>query len=69
MKESTSLVFTGDIGFDRYMEGRWEDKDLIDKEVLSFLHSGDHVVANVEDRFLMFPPIRPQKAQFSLCIP
>ena len=55
MKESTSLVFTGDIGFDRYMEGRWEDKDLIDEEVLSFLHSGDHVVANVEGPILDVP--------------
>ena len=55
MKESTSLVFTGDIGFDRYMEGKWEDKDLIAKEVLSFLHSGDHVVANVEGPILDGP--------------
>ncbi len=55
MKESTSLVFTGDIGFDRYMEGKWEDKDLIAKEVLSFLHSGDHVVANVEGPILDAP--------------
>ena len=47
-KESTSLVFTGDIGFDRYMDGKWEDDELISPEVLSFLHSGDHVIANVE---------------------
>ena len=44
----TSLVFTGDIGFDRYMEGKWEDPDLIAPEVLDFLHSANHVIANVE---------------------
>lgn len=48
MKETTSIVFTGDIGFDRYMDGQWEDENLLSKEILDFLHSGDHVVANVE---------------------
>ncbi|MCF0114924.1 MAG: CapA family protein [Erysipelotrichaceae bacterium] len=43
-----SFVFTGDIGFDRYMEGQWDDEELLSQEVLDFLHSGDHVVANVE---------------------
>ncbi len=48
MKNKTSLVFTGDIGFDRYMYGKWDDENLISKEILDFLHSADHVVANVE---------------------
>ena len=48
MKKETSLVFTGDIGFDRYMYGKWEDDELISKEVLNFLHSANHVIANVE---------------------
>lgn len=48
MKKSSSIVITGDIGFDRYMAGRWKDDDLLAPEVLSFLHSGDHVLANVE---------------------
>ncbi len=48
MKNKSSLVFTGDIGFDRFMYGKWEDEELISSEVLSFLHSADHVVANVE---------------------
>lgn len=43
-----SLVFTGDIGFDRYMDGKWDDDALIAPQVLDFLHSGDHVIANVE---------------------
>lgn len=48
MKNKTSLVFTGDIGFDRYMYGKWNDSELISGEILNFLHSANHVVANVE---------------------
>lgn len=48
MKDKTSLVFTGDIGFDRYMYGKWEDENLLSSDVLNFLHSADHVIANVE---------------------
>ncbi len=48
MAETVSLVFTGDIGFDKYMDGKWNDEELISDEILDFLHSGDHVVANVE---------------------
>ena len=48
MKEKTSLVFTGDVGFDKYMYGKWEDKELISCDVLDFLRSADHVVTNVE---------------------
>ncbi|MCQ2533313.1 MAG: CapA family protein [Clostridia bacterium] len=47
-KDKCSIVFTGDIGFDKYMFGKWDDEDLLSEEVLDFLHSGDHVVANVE---------------------
>lgn len=48
MKDKTSLVFTGDIGFDRYMYGKWDDEELLSREVLDFLNSADHVIANVE---------------------
>ncbi len=48
MKDKTSLVFTGDIGFDRYMYGKWDDDNLLSSDVLQFLHSADHVIANVE---------------------
>ncbi len=48
MKEKTSLVFTGDVGFDRYMYGKWDDGNLISKEILEFLHSANHVITNVE---------------------
>ncbi len=47
-KRETSIVFTGDIGFDRYMAGKWEDENLLSEEVLAFFYSGDHVCANVE---------------------
>ena len=46
--DRTSFVFTGDIGFDKYMDHKWEDEELISKDVLSFLHDSDHVVINVE---------------------
>ena len=47
-KNGTSIVFTGDIGFDRYMDRKWEDENLLSKEVLEFFHSAEHVCANVE---------------------
>ena len=47
-KKKTSIVFTGDIGFDRYMDHRWEDEHLLSATVLDFFHSADHTVANVE---------------------
>ena len=47
-KSKTSIVFTGDIGFDRYMDRRWEDENLLSKPVLDFFHSADHTCANVE---------------------
>ena len=48
LEETTTLVFTGDIGFDHYMDRKWEDEDLISDEVLAYLHAADHVIANVE---------------------
>ena len=46
--KNTSIVFTGDIGFDKFMDRKWEDEGLLSEEVLHFLHSGNHVLANVE---------------------
>lgn len=57
MKGKTTLVFTGDIGFDKYMDGKWDDEDLLSAEVLSFLKTADHVITNVEG-----PLCTPQKA-------
>lgn len=47
-KSRTSIVFTGDIGFDRYMDRKWEDENLLSQGVLDFFRSADHTVANVE---------------------
>ena len=47
-RNSTSVIFTGDIGFDRYMAGKWEDETLLAQPVLDFFRSADHTVANVE---------------------
>lgn len=47
-KKKASILFTGDIGFDRYMDRRWEDSELLSPALLDFFHSADHVVANVE---------------------
>jgi len=54
-KSKTSIVFTGDIGFDRYMDRRWEDENLLSKPVLDFFHSADHTVANVEGTLIDAP--------------
>ncbi len=48
MKENTVISFTGDIGFDSYMNGRWEDPGLISSDILDFIRGSDHVVVNVE---------------------
>ena len=49
-KETTSIVFTGDIGFDKYMFGQWDDENLLSDEVLKFLHS---VVPTIQYDFTM----------------
>lgn len=48
MKKSTRLIFTGDIGFDHYMDHKWEDEELLDSSILRFFDTADHVIANVE---------------------
>ncbi|MBO6108683.1 MAG: CapA family protein, partial [Eubacterium sp.] len=48
MKDSTVLTFTGDIGFDHFMENRWEDDELVAKEILDVMRASDHVIINVE---------------------
>ena len=47
-KDMTSIVFTGDIGFDRYMDRRWEDENLLSEPILDFFRGAGHVAANVE---------------------
>ena len=47
-ESDTSIVFTGDIGFDKYMSEQWRNKDLLSGKVRGFLNSSNHVVVNVE---------------------
>lgn len=48
MKSETTLTFTGDIGFDKYMDGKWDDENLLSKDVEHFLKETDHLIINVE---------------------
>ena len=53
--QKTSIVFTGDIGFDKYMSQKWEDDKLLSDSVLEYFHSADHVCANVEGALFEVP--------------
>lgn len=53
--KKTSIIFTGDIGFDRYMDRKWEDEGLLSSDILDFFHSADHVAANVEGALINAP--------------
>lgn len=48
MQDKTVVTFTGDIGFDKYMDGKWADENLLDEGIINFLHDTDHLVINVE---------------------
>ena len=54
-KNTTSIIFTGDIGFDKYMSQKWEDEKLLSDSVLNYFHSADHVCANVEGALFEVP--------------
>ena len=45
---SLKLAFTGDIAFDKYMDKKWEDDNLVSDDILDFLHESDHVIIDVE---------------------
>ena len=44
----TTLAFTGDIAFSKYFASGWQRDDLMDSEIVDFLASSDHVIANIE---------------------
>ena len=48
MNDKTSIIFTGDIGFDKYMDRKWDDEKLVSDEILGFLRTAKHRVINVE---------------------
>lgn len=64
MKSKTSIVFTGDIGFDKYMTGKWEDDNLLSPAVLEFFRSADHVCANVEGALIAVDESVPRAVCF-----
>ena len=64
MKPKTSIVFTGDIGFDKHMTGKWEDENLLSPAVLNFFHSADHVYANVEGALIAVDENVPRSVCF-----
>ena len=47
-KKETTILFTGDIGFDKYMSKRYEDENFLSQDIKDYFHSADHVVVNVE---------------------
>ena len=55
VRGETTLVFTGDIGFDRYMDHKWEDPDLLSRRIRNILSFADHVIANVEGPIMECP--------------
>lgn len=55
----TSITFTGDIGFDKYMDNKWQDRDFLDEDVRDFLRSSNHLCVNVEG------PLCPPKKKVS----
>ena len=52
MEKTATIAFTGDIGFDRYFTGKWNDEQVLDDTIRSFLAGADHVIANVEGAML-----------------
>ncbi len=44
----TTVTFTGDIGFDKYMKDKWSDTDLLAPDIVSFISDTDHLAVNVE---------------------
>ena len=66
MKEATTLAFTGDIGFDHYMQNKWEDENLIDPSLLDILTTSDHVIANVEGPLAGEDAVRVKAAEMRL---
>ena len=64
MKSKTSIVFTGDIGFDKHMTNKWEDENLLSPAVLDFFHSADHVCANVEGALIQVDESVPRAVCF-----
>lgn len=48
MSNKTTITFTGDIGFDKYMKDSYRDEELLSSDVLDYIKDTDHLVVNVE---------------------
>ncbi len=59
MDNESVIVFTGDIGFDKYMNGMWNDDALLSEEVRSFVEECDHLVVNVEGPLMDLTDSKP----------
>lgn len=46
--KKTNIIFTGDIGFDKYMDQKWKDEKLLSEDIMKFLSSAQHRIVNVE---------------------
>ncbi|MBR5705192.1 MAG: CapA family protein [Deltaproteobacteria bacterium] len=66
MKNETKLVFTGDIGFDHYMNKKWEDPDLLSAGVIDLFKDADHVIVNLEGALVGPDAERVQSAEMRL---
>ncbi len=44
----TSITFTGDIGFEKYMYGKWDEEGFLEDKVRDFLLDSDHLCVDVE---------------------
>ena len=62
-KKTLSIAFSGDIGFDKYMDKKWLDDSLLSNDILQFFHSADHVCINVEGAIIDADSIQ-NKTQF-----
>lgn len=51
-KDDCIITFTGDIGFDKYMDGKWNDDTLLSENILKFFADSQHIIANVEGAVL-----------------
>ncbi len=66
MKTCTTLAFTGDIGFDHYMQKKWEDDALLSPQIIALLAASDHVIANIEGPLVPSDAPRMQAAETRL---
>lgn len=63
-KDKTSIIFTGDIGFDKYMTKKWEDEDFLSPKLLDYFRSSDHVCINVEGALIDVEDDGTKRSQF-----